>query len=333
MRTLPRFSLFAAICAALVVGALGIKVALAIFVDAASVPANTFTTSASFPLMRLATGSYAGNGSDNRQITGVGFRPDVLFVKCECGQRAVVRTSTMPGDASKIIGLLGNLLADNVQSLDADGFTIGTDARVNNSGQTFHWVAMKGSSVLTVGSYVGDGTDNRSITGVGFQPVWVMTMGDGEDSWFRPGTLAGDASFAVDGSGTFTNRIQALESDGFQIGSNTNVNQTDITYHYIAWKASAALKQATYAGNGADNRSITGVGFQPQFLWIKRSSTNQSAWRPASLGGDSTLYWSATAAAANRIQALEADGFQVGTNDQVNNSVGTYYYLAIIDSP
>ena len=283
--------------------------------------------------MRLVTGTYTGNGLDNRPITGVGFQPDVVFVKCSCGQRPVIRTSTMSGDASKPIGLLTALQPDRVQSLDADGFTIGADLQVNNSGQAFYWVAMKVGTDLKVGSYSGDGLDNRSISGVGFQPSWVITLGDGEDSWFRPGTLAGDASYGVDGSSQFTNRIQALEADGFQVGSNVNVNQASTTYHYIAFKSGTAVTQTTYAGDGVDNRSITGAGFQPQVVWIKRSTTNQSAWRPASQAGDLSLYWSATADAANRIQALEADGFQVGTADQVNNSSGTYYYLALRDGP
>jgi hypothetical protein len=239
----------------------------------------------------------------------------------------------MAGDASKPIGLTSALQPDRVQSINADGFTIGADLQVNNSGQTFYWVAMKSGTGMAVGTYTGNGLDDRSISGVGFQPEWVMTLGDGEDSWFRPSLLAGDASFAIDGSGTYTNRIQALQADGFQVGSNVNVNKAATVYHYIAFSAGAGVALASYAGDGADNRSIGGAGFQPQVVWVKRSSTNQSSWRPSSVIGDLSLYWSATADAANRIQALEADGLQVGTADQVNNPSGTYYYLALRDSP
>jgi hypothetical protein len=285
----------------------------------------------STPAPWLKTGSYVGNGTDNRSVTGVGFQPDVVFVKCECGQLAAVRTSTMVGDATKVISNSGSLQADHVQSLDADGFTIGTSSRVNTAGATYHWVAMKAGTYLKVGSHVGDGTDNRSIPGVGFQAVWVMTMGDGDESWFRPSTVAGDASFRVEGLDSFTNRIQALEPDGFQVGSNVNVNELGTTFHYIAWKgAGEVVAQSTYVGNGADNRSITGVGFQPQFVWVKRDVNNASSWRPASVSGDLSLLWDA-AAAANNIQLLEGDGFQLGTHARVNNSGGTYHYLALRD--
>jgi hypothetical protein len=316
---------------ALAVGAGGFLAALAAtFTDQAQVGGNTFSTGTWVTGMRLATGTYTGNAADNRVITGVGFQPDVVFVKCTCGVSAVVRTSTMSGDATKVIGTLTALQPDHVQSLDADGFTIGTSTRVNTNSNTYHWVAMKAGTDLRVGSYVGDGTDDRSITGVGFQPVWVVTMGDGDDSWIRPASVTGDASYPMDGVSQFTNRIQALEADGFQIGSNANVNELATTFHYIAWKASANVKQATYVGNGTDNRSITGVGFQPLMVWVKRDTNNQATWRPASISGDLSLFWSGTAANSDRIQLLEADGFQVGTDEQVNTTA-TYHYIALKD--
>ena len=47
---------------------------------------------------------------------------------------------------------------------------------------------------LKLGTYVGDGADNRSITGMGAN-LTVITLGDGDDSVFRctceePGDLA-----------------------------------------------------------------------------------------------------------------------------------------------
>jgi len=281
--------------------------------------------------MRLATGSYVGDGVDDRQITGVGFQPDVVLVKCDCGRPGVARTSTMTDDAAKVLNSTGALQPNLIQSLDADGFTVGSDPKVNNSGKTHHWVAMKAGSHLTLGTYVGDGTDDRSIAGIGFQPAWVATFGDGNDSIFRPATAAGDASYRFPGTSKLADRIQTLEPDGFQIGTNQDVNLTGITYHYVAWKAGANAVQSTYIGDSADDRSINGVGFQPEMVWVKRDTTNQSIWRPDSVSGDASLYWSGTAASPNRIQALEADGFQVGTSGQVNNSGKTYHYIAFKD--
>jgi hypothetical protein len=281
--------------------------------------------------MRLVTGSYVGDGADDRQIAGLGFQPDLVLVRSNGANPVILRTSAVAGDASKVLSEVTVLQPDLVQSLDADGFTVGTDARVNGAGSTYYWTAMKAGSDLTVGSYVGDGADNRSISGVGFQPVWVLTFADSKESFFRPAALPGDASYKIAGYTALTNRIQALEADGFQIGSNGDVNQSGLTYHYIAWGASPQVSAGSYTGDGSDNRSITGVGLPPAFAWVKRADSNQALYRPASLSGDRSLNFDALNPGSNRVQALEADGFQVGTASQVNTAGATYFYLALRD--
>lgn len=305
----------------------------AIFIDNNPAGGNTFSIAASFGggPMRLATGSYTGNGLDDRAIVGAGFQPDVIFIKCECNRPGVARTSTMLGDAAKTLNSTGNLEPDLIQSLDVNGFTIGSGINVNRDGQIFHWAALKAGDELRVGGYVGDGNDDRSVTGAGFQPEWVATFGDGNDSMFRPASVAGDVSYRFSGTGDLPDRIQAMELDGFQVGSNQDVNQTGVTYHYLAWNASANVVQFTYLGDGNDDRSIGGVGFQPILVWTKQETAAWASWRPSSIGGDLSLNFNGSVARANRIQALETSGFQVGSHAQVNRNNRAYHYLALRD--
>jgi hypothetical protein len=296
--------------------------------------ANSTQTSATASTpqpLRLATGSYTGNGADNRTISGIGFQPDVVIVKCSCSQATIVRTSTIAGDAAKILTNASALTANLIQSLTSTGFTIGSDNRVNRNGNTYYWTALKTGSALSIGTYVGNGADNRSIAGLGFRPVWVLTMGDGENSWFRPDGLAGDASYAITANNSAANRIQALETDGFQVGANNDVNRNGTTFHYIAFNTTAAVvRVGSYTGNAADNRNVTGLGLSPDFAWVKRGAGSPAVFRPASLAGDASMEFNA-AAANNQIQSLIAGGFQVGTVDLVNANAETYYYLAIED--
>ena len=155
--------------------------------------------------MRLVTGSYVGDGVDDRQIAGLGFQPALVLVRSNGADPVIMRTSTMVGDASKVLSEVTALQPDLVQSLDADGFTVGTDARVNGAGVTYYWTVMKAGSDLAVGSYVGNGADNRSLSGLGFQPVWVLTFADSKDSLFRPSDLVGDASYKAAGYTTVAN--------------------------------------------------------------------------------------------------------------------------------
>ena len=85
-------------------------------------------------------------------------------------------------------------------------------------------------------AYTGNGSDNRSITGAGFQPNWVLanTSQSGiTHAWIiKTKTMTGDLAknSAIDGAGA--DQIQAFESDGFQLGAsipNVNAQTFDAT--------------------------------------------------------------------------------------------------------
>ncbi len=94
--------------------------------------------------MRVATGSYVGNGIDNRAISAIGFQPDVVLVKGTNNEQAVIHTATMPDDLSKEIES-GSNQTGAIKTLDADGFTLGTNVRVNKATppNTYYWIAFQ----------------------------------------------------------------------------------------------------------------------------------------------------------------------------------------------
>jgi hypothetical protein len=291
----------------------------------------TYTpTSTPTPVLWFKTGSYTGNGNDDRSITGVGFQPDIVIVRADDNRRAALRTSAMPADAAKETTRSQNLQPNFIQSFGADGFVVGSDNLVNENGEDYHWIAMKAGANVAVGAYTGNGSDNRDITGLAFQPDWVMTLGDGRDDIFRPGPVSGDASFRFDGGGSITDRLQAINSDGFEVGSHNDVNQNGTVYYWIAFNETSKVKVGTYVGNDTDNRDVTGVGFEPDWVWTKRSASSQGVWATDTMPADRTAYWDSTAFSTNRIQRIEPDGFEVGDNAQVNANGSTYYYLAVI---
>jgi hypothetical protein len=294
---------------------------------------NTPAATPTSPALWFATGSYTGNGADNRNITGVGFQPDIVIIRYDNNTVAVIRTSSMPADRSKRITSNAALEANYIQSFLADGFQIGSNNNVNQNTRLFHWVAMKSSAHVRVGTYTGNGADNRNITGVGFQPDWVITMANAEQDVFRPGPVAGDASYLMNGTNAITNRIQSILADGFQLGSNADVNQNGRAYYWIAFDDTAETEVGSYTGDSADNRNITSPGITQQMVWVKRLGARQAVWRSDTVSGDRTLYWGATAAVADRIQAIITNGFQVGTDQDVNQNNQTYYYLALSDKP
>ena len=77
-----------------------------------------------------------------------------------------------------------------------------------------------------------------------------------------------------------TNYITALGADGFTVGNDKRVNRAGTMYHYVAWnEIPGKMDVGTYTGNGADNRNITGVGFQPDFVMVQTDSGLPDRWR------------------------------------------------------
>ena len=135
------------------------------------------------------------------------------------------------------------------------------------------------------------------------------------------------------GSSTGTaNAITGLAADGFTVGNAGEANASGTVYHYASFNnVAASVLAGSYTGNGIDNRNITGVGFQPEYLMIRANDTGTARsghQRPASLTGTGSQFWAATANSTNAIQALSATGFQVGTDTSVNASGPTYHYMA-----
>jgi hypothetical protein len=299
-------------------------------------PGNAFTAASSFPGIRVASGSYTGTGIDNRAITGVGFQPDVVIVKSDdTSGVAEIRTSTMIGDVTK--PMTGNtaLTADLIQSLDSNGFTLGTNNAVNRSGRTYHWVAMKSyAGHMALGSYTGNGT-SKSITGLGFSPEYAIVLpGAAQAAVQRMSAMTRTFTFGADTG--ITTGITSLDSNGFSVGNSATVNSNAATYYYIAWNQDVdEMKTAAYTGNGT-SQSVTGVGFQPAFVMVHANDTvlgRAGAMRSSALSGTASELFTATANESTGITALGSGSFTVGTSATVNSAATTYDYVAFKDKP
>lgn len=328
-----RRAIFATLLVAALSAATG--VAIAAFVGTTTNAGNTFSAAASFGGMRVATGQYTGNAVDGRAIA-VPFQPDLVLVKADFRQHAVIRTASMTADVSKFMGGATALTANLVQSLTATGFTVGTHAAVNRNGVSYDWLALKGyPGQMTTGSYTGAGT-SQSIGGAGFSPDYVIVMAAaGRPTIQRAASMP--TSFRFDTPAAAANGISSFDDDGFSVGASNQANASGAVYHYVAWNAIPGLiSQGSYVGDGADNRPITGATFQPDFAVVKSgtagSACDRAVYRNSSLPGDASHYFANVADAPNFVQALQADGFEVGTNCRVNTNAKTYYWVALHDS-
>jgi len=331
-----RRGVLVAVCAALVVVGVGVGVTFAAFSATTTTPVASFSAAADFSAgtLRVATGSYTGDGVNGRAISA-GFQPDVVIVKAATAQIGVMRTSSMTTAAKPLSGATA-LTAGLIQGLTATGFTLGTDARTNASSTVYTWTAFRASTgVLKVGTYTGTGA-TRTVTGVGFSPEYVFVASAGTGRAVQQATTTTNG-YTFDSAKGVAGRLTGVTADGFTVATNADTNASGVAYHYVAFNVvPGAVNVASYAGNNTSGRSVTGVGFSP--LWVNvradDSVTARNAQqRSTAVTGTASQFYSGTAnLTTTGISAFLADGYQIGTDTSVNATGVTYYHLAVANT-
>lgn len=299
---------------------------------------------------RCASGTYTGNGSDNRDIT-VSPTFVVKFVLIKRADAASTTSGggwmTLSNRTDQSMSASDNadgLKANVIQSLGTGTFQVGTDSGSNGNGVTYYWIAIGGDDTeVKVGSYTGNG-GNNPITGVGFAPGMVMVIGNNSNGNTsrvgRWGTSSTDTEWWLNGQSVTSGggqQIKSLDADGFTVGSDATVGTNGNTYVYCAVKTvSGYTKAGTYTGTGS-SLGITGVGFQPQIVITTNGDGGGSGSTPVftstSHPSDNTSNCRDNIANfSGGITSLDSDGFTVGTNGYVNRNGVAAYYMAFKDA-
>ena len=96
---------------------------------------------------------------------------------------------------------------------------------------------------------------------------------------------------------------------------------------YISFDPRTKFNIKLYTGTGSA-ASITGVGFQPDWVWVKdRSASNSHQISDVLRGATKTWFTDAAAAEttdAQRLTSFDSDGFSIGTNSSWNTSSNNY---------
>ena len=169
------------------------------------------------------------------------------------------------------------------------------------------------NSVLYTGDDTAIGSGGNAITGVGFQPdfVWIKrrTSDAAHHAWYDivRGTTKQLGSSQNSAETTQSEGLTTFGTDGFTVGSLGRVNEGG-GYTYVAWNwkaggsassnsngditssvsasTTAGFSIVSWTGNGGSSLAVTGVGFQPDWVWVKsRSDTEQHALWDSVRGG------------------------------------------------
>lgn len=283
----------------------------------------------------MAQGTITGNGAA-RSITGVGFRPNLVMIKNNAAQQGVFRTDQMRGDTTAYFASATADFTGGITSLDADGFSLGTNATVNTAGNTYQWQAFggaynpdtsSGAADFATGVYYGSGLTARAISDLPFQPDLVVVKRSGATvGAFRTSAYAGDLSSFFAATAETAGVVQSLNTNGFTVGNNAASNTSANLYRWFAFKVGTNFSVGTYTGNGTAGRQVSAPFWSDQ-IWVKRSTAVAGVQRPSTLTGDVGQYFLNTANAAGLVTGINASGFTVGTNTATNTNGGTYRYV------
>jgi len=109
--------------------------------------------------------------------------------------------------------------------------------------------------------------------------------------------------------------------------SSTNLDDSTLSPNQTE-NASDYFNTRLYSGDGQTTQAITGVGFQPDWLWIKeRSSTSGHVLLDSNRGASKFLVSHSTQAESTATtihQSFDSDGFTVGSSGATNENGQTY---------
>jgi hypothetical protein len=284
--------------------------------------------------VKIAVGKYTGTGSQ-LSITGVGFKPDFVWVQREAASQSypLVRFDLWPANYSQDWSGIQQK-TDCILSCDEDGFTVGTNAWVNANGGTYHYLCIAAGSAgdAEVGTYDGNGQNPRDI-GMGITPVFVLCGARQSAFFWKIAGMESANACEFGYSNPTDQKITQLITGGMTV--QVNANGLGTTYFYLALSDVSSLVYHThYTGDGNDNRNFSGVPFQPDLVMIRQYAAavnHKCVWKPSTVAtADRSLSCvSNEGYLANAIQAINADGWQVGTDNSVNRSGGSYEYAVL----
>ena len=270
-----------------------------------------------FPAKQFNAITWTGNRTSNstvNNITGVGFQPDLVWLKfteqtydwrlvdSSRGVTEAIRSNQTTVEQTEANGLY---------QFGSDGFSVKGDNNYNYNGGLFIgycWKANGGTTAsnsdgditstvqantdagFSIVTYTGDGTDHRGVGygsanighGLDSAPELVITKRrDSSGSWYTLHASAGVGYLTLNSSGAFQSGAvpfgPALPTTTTFGGYSAN-NNSSHTYVCYCWHSVEGYsKFGSFEGNANNDGSFIYTGFRPRLLFIKNMDSS-SAW-------------------------------------------------------
>ena len=312
---------------------------------------------------------YTGTGASNAQ-TGIGFQPAMTWLKSRSAATSHYLFDSARGATEAIFPDLTDTEAANAEylkSFDADGFTLGTNAGINDNTKTYvawNWKAGTSSGVdfssgditptaysinttsgLGIYHYSCTGANATIAHGLSSAPKMLITKSLGDTSpWAVWHTGLTDATqylvlntTAAEATGTNMWNSTAPSSTVISLGADGQTNgsgKNNIMYAFSEVTGYSAFGK--YKGTGNADGPFVYTGFKPSFIMVKRYDSGTINWvvadnkREGYNPDNDPLYPDVTVAegTADNINICSTGFKIINSGDDYNNDGGYYIYAA-----
>ncbi len=316
----------------------------------------------------FAVQTYSGNGG-TQSITGFGFSPSMIWTKGRTVAYDHGLYDSVRGGGSLIYPSLSqaaSTVTNGIQSFDADGVTFGANNKSNASDSTYvawAWKAddneptinTEGSIDSVVSANANSGFSIIKYTGTGSaasvghnlsstpDAILIKKTSGTEDWYYHSSTQLGSYNKNLrlntsDAESTSSTIVTGASATVINLGTSSAVNGSGTDYIAYCWHSVTGYsKFGSYTGNGSSSGPTVTTGFQPDFVMIKSSSLDSTAWvifdsaRSPSNSTQLLLQPQSSSAEINVGNAMDfnADNFQLkDTNASRNQNGQTYIYMA-----
>jgi len=316
---------------------------------------------------------FTGNGSAGHAITGVGFSPDMVWLKNRgSGHHGI--WDTVRGTTKRIVpnstGAEGTV--SGVTAFGSDGFTLGTDINVNNDNYvSWNWrgsdsaavantdgsidstVSANTDSGFSVVKWTGSGAAATIGHGLNATPafIWIKNTADTASNLVRHHEIAVNSTTLIENSSAgistdyWNTSSETRNSTVFSVSSNNEANGNNDAMIAFCWaEVEGFSKMGVWTGNASTDGPFMWCGFKPAFLLHKRSSDSgpwhifdnkRNTYNPTTI----TLYPDSDAAEYTNTGSdpqidFLANGFKVRSSyAQFNGSGDTLIWMAFAKTP
>ena len=272
---------------------------------------NLPTPAISDPGKHFKTVLYTGDGASGRSITGIGFTPDLVWIKNRNSTTWHVINDSVRGPNRALYSnqtyaenqTASNPVLGSVSSFNSDGFSLAIDPDSNgnngwnNNGSpmvAWCWRAGAGTtstntngsitSVVSVNqdagfsivSYTGSGANSTVGHGLGRAPSLVITKRrDSTGNWLVQHKSAGVGYLLLNSTNAYVGNDSSAWNLTFPTSSVFSIS-TGISGNMIAYcwaEIEGYSKFSSYVGNGSADGPFVYTGGRPAFIMVKRTDT------------------------------------------------------------